>query len=64
MKQIVFFNSSLPAEAFRKPLPVVKIRVYQNGNAFPVCPRCDISLEREYQCFCDRCGQALEWSRY
>lgn len=28
---------------------------------FPVCPRCQCNIEREYQAFCDRCGQKLSW---
>ena len=28
---------------------------------FPVCPRCHSNMEREYQAFCDRCGQKLGW---
>ncbi len=32
--------------------------------AYPVCPRCSITLEREYQAFCDRCGQRLDWEGF
>ena len=27
-----------------------------------ICPRCESSMEREYVSYCDRCGQALDWS--
>ena len=27
-------------------------------------PRCGISMEREYQRFCDRCSQRLNWSGF
>ena len=30
---------------------------------YPICPRCNSSLDREYQNYCDRCGQALDWHR-
>ena len=31
---------------------------------FPICPRCMQNMEREYQAFCDKCGQRLVWSDY
>lgn len=33
-------------------------------SAFPVCPRCHCNLEREYQSFCDHCGQKLGWDYF
>lgn len=33
-------------------------------TSYPVCPCCGITLEREYQLHCDRCGQALAWNVY
>lgn len=33
------------------------------GYCYPLCPRCNRSLEREYVSFCDRCGQKLNWDR-
>ena len=50
--------------SFRKPIPVTKIIVFKNDGAYPVCPKCDITVEREYMHYCDRCGQALDWKRY
>ena len=46
---------------YREPMFVTEIEVWGNGYSFPVCPRCDCSIEREYQSFCDRCGQNLSW---
>jgi len=48
--------------SYRIPLPVTKVIVYSCGTAYPICPRCLLSLEREYQAFCDRCGQRLNWN--
>jgi|GEM_PF-6950937 len=28
---------------------------------FPICPSCDNGIEREYQKYCDECGQRLKW---
>lgn len=50
--------------AFRMPMAVTQIRLYRSDGAYPVCPQCKISLEREYQRFCDRCGQRLSWKGY
>ena len=53
--------------SFREPLPVTQIRCFRfpYGDAvFPVCPQCGVTMEREYQSFCDRCGQCLEWKNF
>lgn len=51
----------LAAYTYRIPLPVKEMRVFASGDSYPVCPRCDRTIEREYMCFCDRCGQRLAW---
>lgn len=45
-------------------MPVAEIHFIRSLGALPVCPRCRLTLDREYQRFCDRCGQRLDWSRY
>ncbi|MBQ7874357.1 MAG: hypothetical protein IJ306_04250 [Oscillospiraceae bacterium] len=60
-------KESITAEtalSYRTPLAVTETFTYKGGYEFAVCPRCHISLEREYQAFCDRCGQALDWRKY
>jgi len=37
---------------------------YDRETAFFVCPRCHITLEREFVAYCDRCGQRLNWRGY
>ena len=52
---------------FRIPLVVKQCRGYYTlfgFTTYPVCPQCQMTLEREYQAFCDRCGQRLNWRRY
>ena len=49
---------------YRQPKEVTKIILFENDDCFPVCPRCNISLEREYMNYCDYCGQRLEWNNY
>lgn len=50
--------------SYRFPLLVKEKFILQNKYVYPVCPRYKTTLEREYQCFCDRCGQALDWTYY
>ena len=45
-------------------MPITEIHVHWNYDSFSVCPRCKATMEREYQAFCDRCGQQLDWSKY
>ena len=56
--------SVIVAVSFRIPMPVKEVVVFKNGGSFPKCPKCSITIEREYQRFCDRCGQALNWDEY
>ena len=52
---------------FRAPMRVTQVRCLRwpcGIVSFPVCPRCRITLEREYQAFCDRCGQCLSWKNF
>ena len=44
---------------FRQPMPVRELARYRSGGTFPICPQCGSSMEREYQNYCDRCGQRL-----
>lgn len=52
---------------FREPMtvtPVYYVRYPYGRIAFPVCPRCGNIIEREYQAYCDRCGQRLNWKDF
>lgn len=53
--------------SFRQPMPVTQIRCFRwpcGITGFPVCPQCGVTMEREYQSFCDRCGQCLTWKGF
>lgn len=54
----------MKAITYRVPLPVTKVLVLPNKASYPICPKCSISLEREYMSFCDRCGQKLNWDLF
>lgn len=46
---------------YRTALPIQEYRLYRDNSIYYICPRCDSTLDREYQACCDRCGQLLEW---
>lgn len=49
--------------SYRAKLQVREVMQRSNG-AYYLCPRCRISLDRDFQSFCDRCGQHLDWAGY
>ena len=55
------------AKKYRKPMIVMAVREYVDCvglYVYPLCPRCSLPMEREYQQYCDHCGQALDWEQY
>ena len=49
------------ALGYRQVMQVCELARYGAGGTFPICPRCGSAMEREYQRYCDRCGQCLGW---
>ena len=63
----MFFTPSKSKEAlsYREPMKVREACCYHRSqNAYAICPRCGAPMEREYQSYCDRCGQALSWNSF
>ena len=52
------------AQSYRQPMLIKKSFRTAKGNIYPICPRCNISMDNEYQNYCNRCGQALNWDKY
>lgn len=52
------------ALSYRTPMQVNEARKLASGEEYPRCPRCCVSLEREYMQYCSHCGQALGWRRW
>ena len=50
--------------SYRRFMDVVEYKILGDCDMFPVCPKCLCTLDREYQSFCDRCGQKLRWKKY
>lgn len=64
-------NSPLVSEesldSYRKGMIVNEVMVYNTWfgkTGYYVCPRCKITMDREFMSFCDRCGQKLDWKYY
>ena len=56
--------AGVSAFSYRRPMPVKKVLLLTSGDSYPICPRCDGTVDREYMHFCDRCGQRLEWDSF
>lgn len=55
------------ARSYRVPMRVTAVRSYPECPqlfTYPICPRCGKTMDREYQSYCDRCGQALDWKGF
>ncbi len=54
--------------SFQIPMKVnemVRFQTYAHQyDLYYICPRCKISLERDFMSYCDRCGQRLDWKDY
>lgn len=51
----------IAALLYRTPLQVNEVLLFASGDSYPICPRCDSTIDREYMRFCDCCGQRLGW---
>lgn len=44
---------------------VTKVRYYSlETHSYAVCPNCGFGMEREYQQYCEVCGQRLLWNEF
>lgn len=49
---------------FRQQMPVTEVMIYSDGSGFYICPRCHVTMDKEFVEFCDCCGQHLGWKSY
>ncbi len=49
---------------YRIPMPVTELVIFRNRDSSYICPRCTLTLTREFMAYCDRCGQKLSWRSY
>ena len=59
-----FWNLLMILSSYRLQMSIAEVMIFPNGNAYYVCPRCHITMEREFMSFCNRCGQHLGWKGY
>lgn len=53
--------------SFRIPRHVTELMKFPTCygyTTYAVCPRCRVTMEYEFAAFCDRCGQALDWTDF
>lgn len=65
--QITFLDILRYAMSFRTPMTVRELLVFRSffgETGYYRCPRCGITVEREFMAYCDRCGQRLDWHQY
>lgn len=60
----IFGNLLLFLAGYRLKMPVTEVMLFPDGNGYYLCPRCHVTMEREFMNFCDRCGQRLGWKGY
>ncbi len=57
-------NMSEDELRYRRPLRVREVVRYAREGLYPRCPQCRGILDREYMCYCNMCGQCLDWTGY
>ncbi len=49
--------------SYRQGMPVTEVVIFPSAfgeTGYYCCPRCGVTMEREFMAFCDRCGQCLD----
>ncbi len=66
--ELLGFQTTDEELSYRKAMQVTHYRkcpfLRDSLTAYPVCPRCTGDIDREYQSFCEQCGQKLAWRNY
>lgn len=54
--------------SYRLGMRVTEVMIFDSSvygkTGYYVCPRCKVTMERQFVSFCDRCGQHLDWDEY
>ena len=54
--------------SYRIAMCVTEIMIFNSSvfgeTGYYICPRCNITMDREFVSFCGRCGQHLDWKDY
>lgn len=63
-RPILFPRDNYESVQRLNPMRVRQVLQLPSGYTYPICPACEITLDREYQSYCDRCGQCLNWNQF
>ena len=61
---LLFWNLLRQFASYRSAMRIKEAMILGDGYVYYCCPRCKITLDREFISFCDRCGQRLDWAKY
>lgn len=66
MNIVLWFRSLYRHLSYRTPMMVTQMRIFSGQHTFGyyICPRCHMTMDREFMAYCDRCGQCLDWTDY
>jgi len=59
-----FWNLFSMFASYRAAMKIKEAVLFSGGSIYYCCPRCSITLDREFMSYCDRCGQKLDWTHY
>lgn len=60
----LLLSMAVNVPSHRQPMEVEAFYLLPDEeDAYAVCPRCHAIIDREYQAYCDSCGQCLSWKR-
>lgn len=62
-KPELFLNIIFMLSSYRAGMRISEVIQLSDGGYY-LCPRCKVTLERDFQRYCDRCGQCLEWTGF
>lgn len=59
----LLLSMAIGSPSYRQPMEVTTFYQLPGEDVYGVCPRCRAIIDREYQAYCDSCGQQLSWKR-
>ena len=62
-KPELFLNIIFMLSSYRIGMRINEVMQLSDGGYY-LCPRCRVTLERDFQTYCDRCGQRLDWANF
>ncbi len=60
----VFWNFFRLFVSYRAAMRIKEAILFSDGYVYYCCPRCNVTLDREFVSYCDRCGQKIDWEKH